>query len=153
MQNMNLTGKAKDTKLEEAINEAFSNEIYYATALSALSNICKNESYDDTATKLEEMAMDKVRRAGRYALLNGVISDDIVKSLYSLLKNEENSLNLVNSLADKSKELGLKDIENVINEEFTEEKNYINDLKELISKHDNKLSNYILNRSRLDYKY
>lgn len=97
--------------------------------------------------------MDKIRSAGRYALLNGIVSDDIVKSLYSLLENEEKSLDLVNSLANTSKELGLKDIENVINEEFIEEKNYISDLKELISKHDKNLSNYLLKRSRLDYKY
>ncbi|WP_042274267.1 hypothetical protein [Faecalimicrobium dakarense] len=153
MQDINLIGKAKNTKLEDSINEVFNNEIYYAAALSALSYICKNENYEDTAIKLEEMAMNKIKSAGRYALLNGIVSDDIVKSLYSLLEHEKNSLDLVNSLVNESKELGLKDIENVINEEFIEEKNYVNDLKELISKHDKKLSNYLLNRSRLDYKY
>ncbi|MBO3445243.1 hypothetical protein [Clostridium sp. CCUG 7971] len=153
MQNINLIGKAKNTKLEDSINEVLNNEIYYAAALSALSNICKNENYEDTATSLEEMAMDKIRSAGRYALLNGMVSDDIVKSLYKLLEHEKNSLDLVNSLANKSKELGLKDIENVINEEFIAEKNYVNDLKELISKHDKKLSKYLLQRSRSDYQY
>lgn len=153
MQNINLIGKAKNTKLEDSINEVLNNEIYYAATLSALSNICKNENYEDTSIRLEEMAIDKIRSAGRYALLNGIVSDDVVKSLYSLLEHEKISLDLVNSLADKSKELGLKDIENVINEEFIEEKNYVNDLKELISKHDKKLSNYLLERSRSDYKY
>lgn len=153
MQNINLIGKAKNTKIEDSINEMFKNEIYYAAALSALSNICKNEIYEDTSTKLEEMAMDKIRSAGRYALLNGIVSDDIVESLYSLLEKEEKSLNLVDSLVNRTKELELEDIESIIREEFIEEKNYINDLKELISKHDKKLSNYLLNRSRLDYKY
>ncbi|WP_278246715.1 hypothetical protein [Metaclostridioides mangenotii] len=39
--------------------------------------------------------MDRIRSAGRFALLNGIVSDNIVKSLYSLLEHDRNSLELV----------------------------------------------------------
>ncbi|PJI08389.1 MULTISPECIES: ferritin family protein [Clostridium] len=135
MEKVNFIGQTKNSEIEELIGRGFKGEsgavgIYYGLAL-----VCREKGLDDIAEGLEKIASDEARHAGMYAVLNGMISDDVIAQINKFFKVEANELKNVTALAEKAGELGLKDAKEMIAKSYFDEENHVKILKELFEKH------------------
>ena len=78
---MSNLGVTKGTQFEEQIEGLAKGEEGGASMYAALSFLAKEKGLDEVSEELTKIAIDELRHAGLYSVLNGHVSDDIFSIL------------------------------------------------------------------------
>ncbi len=117
----NLYGITKGTKLEQKVNDAYKIEINAVGTYYALSMLAREQGDAKTADALLNLANDEARHAGTYAIMNGLVSNDIFGVLKQVVEYEKGSSIEIKELSKAISELGFEDaskiVENIANDE------------------------------------
>lgn len=110
----NLFGITKGTVLEQKVNEAYKNETNAVGIYYALSIIAKDQGEDETADLLTKLANDEARHAGTYAVINGIVPQDVFAMLKQVVGMENASVEGIKALASEVSNLGFDEASKTI---------------------------------------
>lgn len=125
-------GITKGTKLENIIENMRKGEADGASMYSALSYIAKEKGLEELSDKLMQIAVDELRHAGIYALLNGQVNDNIFDMLKKMAPVEINAEEKLKELAASIKDLGLESASKEVESIALDEGNHGKELEKLI---------------------
>ena len=87
--NENTIGQAKGTAVEEAVQKNFQGETKEVGLYLAMAWQAQREGYPEISDALKAIAWEEAQHAMRYALLNGLISENTRVNLEDMLAGEQ----------------------------------------------------------------
>ena len=87
--NENTIGQAKGTAVEEAVQKNFQGETKEVGLYLAMAWQAQREGYPEISDALKAIAWEEAQHAMRYALLNGLISENTKDNLAEMLAGEQ----------------------------------------------------------------
>ena len=132
---MSLYGVTKGTDLEKDIEHIMHLEENGVSTYYAIARIAAEKGLNDLADELRKIAADEAEHAGLYAMMNGVVSDDIFSLLSRMAEGETAGEKAIEGFAQRVREAGLEDAAQAIRAAGVDEGRHGTRLKELIEKY------------------
>ena len=129
---MSNLGVTKGTQFEEQIEVLAKGEEGGASMYAALSFLAKEKGLDEVSEELMKIAIDELRHAGLYSVLNGHVSDDIFSILEKFAPIETGGLEKLQQFAQSVKSSGLESATKHIEEVAADEGRHGKTLEKLI---------------------
>lgn len=132
MKDLKFIGQTKGSPIEESIKNGFKSEAVGAATYTAIAFIARNKGFNDVAESLEKIALDEIKHAAMYAILNGMVSEDnIMEQLKKFSMIEAAADEKLGKLAQAAEKLGFKESEQMILESIEDENKHSKILKDL----------------------
>ena len=107
---MSNWGVTKGTEFEKAIEDLSKGEISGASMYSSLAYLAKERGLDEVSEKLMNIAVDELRHAGLYAVLNGQVDDAIFGMLEKMAPVERGGVEKLQQFAKSLRAVGLESV-------------------------------------------
>jgi rubrerythrin len=105
---MSIFGLTKGTEFENEIEQLRKREEQGAVMYAAASYLANEQGLDEIADVLLKIALDELRHAGLYAILNGQANNDISETMKKIQPIETAAEQRISEFADRLKTIGLE---------------------------------------------
>ncbi|MPQ31086.1 rubrerythrin [Clostridium estertheticum] len=131
---MSIYGVTKGTKFEEQVDKNGKGEEQGAGMYAGLAFLAMERGLDELSEVLLKIAVDEMRHAGIYAVLNGHTNQDIFEFLKKIAPAESNAFEKLNQFASQVREIGLEDAAKQIESIAMDERHHGELLVKLVDK-------------------
>lgn len=132
-------GITKGTPFEKPIEDLSKGEAGGASMYAALAYIAKEKELNDVSDKLMEIAIDELRHAGFYTILNGQVDENIFEMLKKMAPVESSGVEKLQQFAETLKNSGLESVAKHVETIASDEGRHGKTLEKLIEDNMNKV--------------
>ncbi len=131
---MSIFGSTRGTELECDIAKKINGEEKGAVMYAAMAYLAAEKGLHEAAELLMKTAVDELRHAGFYAVLNGVVEEDLYKGMTNILPLEAKAETALSAFAELLKAQGMGKAAEEVKAIAKEESDHAERLQYLIEK-------------------